>query len=410
VSDLSVVDQFFATFNRYIDSGFGLVHGEVSFLSATLVAIDVTLAALMWSWSTGEDILARLVRKTLYVGFFAFIIGNFQRLAGIVLTSFAGLGLKASGAGLSADDLLRPGKLALTGFSAAMPFLEAASDLTGFPAFFENMVQAVVLLIGWILVLLAFFIMAVQLFVTLIEFKLVTLAGFVLVPFGLFGKTAFLAERVLGGVAAAGVKVLVLAVIVGIGSTLFQTFQLQAGDEAPTLVEVAAMVLAALVLLGLSIFSPSVAAGLLSGAPQLGAGAVVGTGLAVGGVAMAGAGLASMALGSSASAAAAARSGAAGGGLGGGPPGVAPSGGSPPSPPPSGPSGGGTAPQPSPMPRTANRDPGDGGGQPSGGAEPDWARDLKTKQALAHGVSLAAHATAAGDNHSGGAAPKISED
>jgi len=407
VSDLSVVDQFFDTFNRYIDSGFGLVHGEVSFLSATLVAIDVTLAALMWSWSTGEDILARLVRKTLYVGFFAFIIGNFQRLAGIVLTSFAGLGLKASGAGLSADDLLRPGKLALTGFSAAMPFLEAASDLTGFPAFFENMVQAVVLLVGWILVLLAFFIMAVQLFVTLIEFKLVTLAGFVLVPFGLFGKTAFLAERVLGGVAATGVKVLVLAVIVGIGSTLFETFQQQAGGEAPTLVEVAAMVLAALVLLGLSIFSPSVAAGLLSGAPQLGAGAAVGTGLVAGGVAMAGAGLASIALGGSASAAAAAGGGAAGGGLGGGPAGGAPSGG--PTPPqPGGSSPSGAAPQPSPKPRTDNRDPGDGGGQPSGGAEPDWARDLKTKQAVAHGVSLAAHATAAGDNH--GAAPKISED
>jgi len=409
VSDLSVVDQFFDTFNRYIDSGFGLVHGEVSFLSATLVAIDVTLAALMWSWSTGEDILARLVRKTLYVGFFAFIIGNFQRLAGIVLTSFAGLGLKASGAGLSADDLLRPGKLALTGFSAAMPFLEAASDLTGFPAFFENMVQAVVLLVGWILVLLAFFIMAVQLFVTLIEFKLVTLAGFVLVPFGLFGKTAFLAERVLGGVAATGVKVLVLAVIVGIGSTLFETFQQQAGGEAPTLVEVAAMVLAALVLLGLSIFSPSVAAGLLSGAPQLGAGAAVGTGLVAGGVAMAGAGLASIALGGSASAAAAAGGGAAGGGLGGGPAGGAPSGG--PTPPqPGGSSPSGAAPQPSPKPRTDNRDPGDGGGQPSGGAEPDWARDLKTKQAVAHGVSLAAHATAAGDNHGGGAAPKISED
>ena len=345
MSDLSVVDQFFDTFNRYIDSGFGLVHGEVSFLSATLVAIDVTLAALMWSWSTGEDILARLVRKTLYVGFFAFIIGNFQRLATIVLTSFAGLGLKASGAGMSAEDLLRPGKLALTGFSAAMPFLQAASDLTGFPAFFENLVQAVVLLVGWVLVLLAFFIMAVQLFVTLIEFKLVTLAGFVLVPFGLFGKTAFLAERVLGGVAATGVKVLVLAVIVGIGSTLFETFRQQAGGEAPTLVDVATMVLASLVLLGLSIFSPSVASGLLSGAPQLGAGAAVGTGLVVGGLAMAGAGAASLAFGASASGAAAA--GAGGSGLGGGPAGGAPTGG-PPTPPPAGPSSGGAA-SPSPM-------------------------------------------------------------
>ena len=40
----------------------------------------------------------------------------------------------------------------------------------------------------------------------LIEFKLATLAGFVLIPFGLFGKTAFMAERVLGLVISSGVK------------------------------------------------------------------------------------------------------------------------------------------------------------------------------------------------------------
>jgi hypothetical protein len=73
-------------------------------------------------------------------------------------------------------------------------------------------------------VLIAFFILAIQLFVTLIEFKLTTLAGFVLIPFGLFGKTAFMAERVLGNVISSGIKVLVLAVIIGIGSTLFAQF------------------------------------------------------------------------------------------------------------------------------------------------------------------------------------------
>ncbi|MFK9307187.1 type IV secretion system protein, partial [Escherichia coli] len=86
--------------------------------------------------------------------------------------------------------------------------------------FFENFIQIACLLFAWALVLLAFFILAIQLFVTLIEFKLTTLAGFVLIPFGLFGKTAFMAERVLGNVVSSGIKVLVLAVIIGIGSTL----------------------------------------------------------------------------------------------------------------------------------------------------------------------------------------------
>ena len=98
------------------------------------------------------------------------------------------------------------------------------SGLMGYVSFFENFIQIVVLLFAWVVVLLAFFILAIQLFVTLIEFKLTTLAGFVLIPFGLFGKTAFPAERVLGNVISSGVKVLVLAVIVGIGSTLFSQF------------------------------------------------------------------------------------------------------------------------------------------------------------------------------------------
>ena len=34
-----------------------------------------------------------MIKKTLYVGAFAFIIGNFNNLAGILFRSFAGLGL-----------------------------------------------------------------------------------------------------------------------------------------------------------------------------------------------------------------------------------------------------------------------------------------------------------------------------
>jgi type IV secretion system protein TrbL len=128
----------------------------------------------------------------------------------------------------------------------------------------------------------------VQLFVTLIEFKLTTLAGFVLIPFGLFGKTAFMAERVLGNVVSSGIKVLVLAVIIGIGSTLFSQFTSGFGGATPTIDDAMAIVLAALSLLGLGIFGPGIASGLVSGGPQLGAGAAVGTGLAAGGAMIAG--------------------------------------------------------------------------------------------------------------------------
>jgi hypothetical protein len=157
----------------------------------------------------------------------------------------------------------------------------------GWIAVFENLIQIVCLLFAWALVILAFFILAIQLFVTLIEFKLSTLAGFVLIPFGLFGKTAFMAERVLGNVISSGIKVLVLAVIIGIGSTLFSQFTQGFGGQPPSVDDAMAIVLAALSLLGLGIFGPGIANGLVSGGPQLGAGAAIGTGLAVGGAALA---------------------------------------------------------------------------------------------------------------------------
>jgi len=249
MNNLSVIDQFLAVFSQYIDSGFGLLHGEVAFLTATLVVIDMTLAGLFWAMG-GEDIIGKLIRKTLYVGAFAFIIGNFNTLSGILFKSFAGLGLVASGSTLTQAQLLQPGQLAKVGVDAARPILIQISSLTGFPEVFANLDTIAVLGLAW-LVVIVFFVLAVQLFVTLIEFKLTTLAGFVLVPFALWNKTAFLAERVLGNVVSSGIKVLVLAVIVGIGTGLFAQFQTPPGTE-PSIDLALTIMLASLAMLGLN--------------------------------------------------------------------------------------------------------------------------------------------------------------
>ena len=299
MQDVAVIDRFLDVFSRYIDSGFGLLRGEVAFLTATLIAIDMTLAGLFWAMShasgQGDDVIAKLIKKVLYVGAFAYLIGNFNSLAGILFRSFAGLGLTASGSGMSQAQLLQPGQLAKVGIDAGRPIMEQISTMTGFPEVFANLDTIAVLFLAWLVLIVAFFVLAVQLFVTLIEFKLTTLAGFVLVPFALWNKTSFLAEKVLGNVVSSGIKVLVLAVIVGIGSGLFAEFTVPPGAD-PSIDHALVIMLASLAMLGLGIFGPGIATGLVSGAPQLGAGAVAGTamgaaGLAVvGGAAVAGAG------------------------------------------------------------------------------------------------------------------------
>jgi type IV secretion system protein TrbL len=285
MNDLGVIDQFTDVFSRYIDTGFGLLRGEVAFLTATLVVIDMTLAGLFWAMGN-EEVIAKLIKKTLYVGTFAFILTNFNQLSTILFRSFAGLGLLATGSAMTQAQFLQPGHVASVGVIAARPLMTQMGQLSGFPDVFLNLDTILALFLAWLIVLLSFFILAVQLFVTLIEFKLTTLAGFVLVPFALWNKTAFLAERVLGSVVSAGVKVLVLAVIVGIGGGLFAQFTPPAGID-PTLDNALALMLGAMALLGLGIFGPGIATGLVSGAPQLGAGAAAGTALGVAGLALA---------------------------------------------------------------------------------------------------------------------------
>jgi len=404
-----VIDRFLETFTRYIDSGFGFLGNEVAFLATTLAAIDVTLAALFWAWGTDEDIIARLVKKTLFVGVFAYLIGNWNNLARIVFESFAGLGLKASGTALSSADFLRPGRIAQVGIDAGRPILESISGLMGYVSFFENFIQIAVLLLAWVIVLLAFFILAIQLFVTLIEFKLTTLAGLVLIPFGLFGKTAFAAERVLGNVISSGVKVMVLAVIVGIGSTLFAQFTASPGNAQLTIEDAMALVLAALALLGLGIFGPGIANGIVSGGPQLGASAAVGTGLAAGGVVMAGA---SLAAGGAAALAGAARGTAA---IAGSARGAFRAEGL------SGVADHGASRATSPL-RRATTSPGSSSASASEGdaAQPStsssrsdtqrgWTRSMKRMQAMSHGASAATNAMRSADQGRGGASVDLSE-
>ena len=427
-----VVDRFLEVFTRYIDSGFGLLQGEVKWLAATLIVIDLVLAALFWAWAPEENVPARLVKKVLFVGAFAFIINNWGNLARIVFESFAGLGLKASGTSLAAADFLRPGRVAQVGLDAGKPILDSISGLMGYVSFFENFIQIVVLLFAWVIVLLSFFILAIQLFVTLIEFKLTTLAGFVLIPFGLFNKTAFAAERVLGNVMSSGIKVLVLAVIIGIGSTLFD--ELKTGfPVTPTIEDAMGIMLASLTLLGLGIFGPGIANGIVSGGPQLGAGAAIGTGLAAGGVLAGGAALAtggaSLAGGAVAGLArggasvagaastaysmgAAGQSGAASvaGGLGN----VAKT---------------GAEAAASPLRRAAEglkqsfasgSDFAARGGAPAANdsapqsngnaGEPAWAANMRRRQAAAHAVQTTAHAVKSGDGGGAGSSVSVSED
>jgi type IV secretion system protein TrbL len=414
MSDLNIIDQFLATFVGYIDSGFGLLKGDLAHLTSLLIALDVTIAALFWALDGEDNLFGKLIKKVLYVGAFAYILNNFQSLANLIYQSFAQLGVNASSNSLSAADMLKPGKLAGIGFEAAHPLLVQITDLMGLDTILSNLLTIAILLIAWLIVMLAFFVLAIQLFITVLEFKLTTLAGFTLVPFAFWNKTAFLAERVLGNVITSGIKIMVLAVIIGIGSGFFSASVATMGTE-PDIAETLSLVLASLTFLGLGIFGPSIASGLVAGAPQLGAGAALGTAGAAAAAGMLAAGGASAAIqtpGGWAGGASNALKAAAsmGGGKGAGP--SSPS--TPPVPPPSPPSA--PPPSASASPSTASAAPAPanatGGKQAaanSNTAQPEWAKKMQDEQRLRGHLHAVQTAIAAGDQPVATASPDITQ-
>ncbi|MFN9148843.1 MAG: P-type conjugative transfer protein TrbL [Hyphomonadaceae bacterium] len=335
-------NDLMTVFSGTITAGFSSLAGPVNGIFGLMIGLVVALTGLQWAVSSNRDVLAGAFSKILVIGAFAYIINDWQGLSETIFAGFMQIGLTAGGGSISAADFLNPGAVIETGWEIvkaigdAPTVTETPLDVIG------NLVDAILIGVSMLGIMIAFAVLALQIIVTLLEFKIVTLGGFILLPFGIFSKTSFMAERPLGYVVAAGLKVLALAIVVSGAQTIFA--QLMPSPE-PDIYEALTILTAAIILAMLSLFAPNLAAALVSGGPTLGAGALSVGGLAVGaagGAAIAGtmaAGAAGAGAASQIATSARAAAGAAAGKPPGPGPGMGPSGGSnPPGTPPSAPS------------------------------------------------------------------------
>lgn len=272
--DPMLLDRLLNTFNATIGAGFGLLTGDVHWLFNILIVLSMTLAGLWWAFGEGDQAFVNLVKKALLIGFFAFVITNWDGLLKAISQTFVALGLKAGGSVLTIADFFTPSRVAEQGIDLATSFFDQVQILSGPISFFLNIENITILLIAGLVTIVAFGIIAIQILMAIIEFKLVTLAGFVMIPWGIFSKTAWMVERPLGYVVSSGLKLLVLALVISISSAVFA--QLQPSSE-PTMNEAISVMLGSLALLMLSLYAPSTAAALITGGPSLGAGAAITT-------------------------------------------------------------------------------------------------------------------------------------
>jgi len=265
---MSIINETLRQYLDAIDSGFGLIGGDVRWLFNVLLILNIVIAALFWAFSD-DQIIIPLIRKAFYIGIFAWIIQNWPQLTNALAHTFMLLGLKAGGGRVAPDILLNPGAVADRGLATATPMMQAIRDLSGPVGFFENFPEILLLAAAVLVVIVSFFLIAVQMVMAILTFKLGTLVAFVLLPFSLVTQTTFMAERPLGWVVTAGVRFMLLTLVVGLGEAMFGRLQITPQQlTVPGALDIA---LGALVLLVLALTASRLATDLATGTPRLGA-------------------------------------------------------------------------------------------------------------------------------------------
>jgi len=271
-NDLMVV------FSNTVSAGFDALGGAVNGVFGLMIALVVALTGIQWALSSNREVLASGFGKVLLIGAFAYLINDWQGLSQTIWNGFIDLGLTAGGGSLSRSNFLNPGAILQQGWEIVKALGETPAPVNNPMDVMGNLTDALILGLAMIGIMLAFAVLALQIIVTLLEFKIVTLGGFVLLPFGIWSKSSFLAERPLGFVVSSGLKVLALAIVVSGARSVFDQLQPSAN---PDLYEALAILAASLLLAMLALFIPNLASALVTGGPALGAGSAVAGTLAV---------------------------------------------------------------------------------------------------------------------------------
>ncbi len=264
--------------NQYINainSGFGLIKGDVTWLLNVLIILSIMWSAALWALSD-DHIIVQFARKIVYIGLFAWIIQNWQTLTDTLARSFMDLGLKAGGFDSANYYTAQPGNIAYLGYTTAQPLMDQIARLTGPVAFFKNFVEIAFLFLAICAIVAAFCVITIQVVVALLTFKFGSLAAFVLVPFAVLSKTAFIAERPLGWAVGSGVRLMVLTLVLGVGNNIFQELKVPPGQTVTTY-QAFCIALAALLLMVLSLVASRLASDLIIGGPSLGVGTAINT-------------------------------------------------------------------------------------------------------------------------------------
>jgi type IV secretion system protein TrbL len=243
--------------------GFARMSTAINTLLAILIGIEILLMGFWWALNGGEQ-LGVVFKKILYIGFWIWLVQGFPGLAKAFVDSLVTAGVNAGGGTVTVSQILDPSALAASGLDATEPLADKLGDMGTF-----DVADMLVFGLGYIAIMACYIIMAVNLFLTVLEYYLFAGIVGILLPFGLLPSTKFLAEKAIGAVVAAGIKLMVLAFVTSAVLPVVVQSRFSGPDFGFN--ELWAMLLTMAGVTVLSWKAPAMASALMAGAPSLGA-------------------------------------------------------------------------------------------------------------------------------------------
>lgn len=291
ILELQVLDSLLQQYEKIFVSGVDIVQGYAVGTLWLLIGIDFILSVLL-NLQDGDH-MKNLISKIFKYGFWVWLVTNYSEFVNVIINSLVKVGTEVGGSGMGTSLLHHPSAICEQGLKLTTPFFKWLDSQTGLEVIFSNFWISLVVLVSILAIWLAFAILAIQICITYIEFYLSATLLFIFIPFGANKYLSFLAEKAIGAIFSFGVKLMVLATIVGISGPIINTWADKITFEGnPEHGILLATVTACWIITLLAWQAPALAAGMMTGSPSLSASTVTSagiTGAVGGGMAVAGA-------------------------------------------------------------------------------------------------------------------------
>ncbi len=262
--DVSFLTRSLQTFIGIFGAGFQNLQADINTLLAILAVIELALVGLWWGLSGGEALVG-VFKKLLYVTFWIWLVQQFPFLAKTLVTSLVSAGLKAGGGQVTVQQMLDPSALVGIGLDATEPLANKLGEMGSF-----DIADMIVFGVGYLAIMACFVIMAINLFLAVLEYYMFAGIVGILLPFGLLPSTKFIAEKAIGAVVSAGIKLMTLSFITSAVIPIIVAARFPGDDDQWNMNGLWASLLIMGGTTALCWKAPALAAGLMSGSPSLG--------------------------------------------------------------------------------------------------------------------------------------------